>query len=317
MLAVLVAAAATSPVPPSLPAAFTVKLIQNGSYGALGQYGLHHGATPAATFFFDSTWSDGTIRQRINSSAGFETTTWVLFTSANQSLNIYAKFFNDCRPLPTGITFGHSFDLHWLPDASFVGNVELPGGLKGSAFGYFDKLSSYNYSAVFHNDELLYVDSTWTGSLPGTGGQSLPQRHTVVPGSLQPVSDLPHSLWEVPVSGCFEKVPPCPDGEVVTTDVYLAHPHAFDYIDDEDTGDAKGDVSFLCLDIINPSSGAFNLYDQVSQWRVEMDTHWGQYQQCNGYPGLCFGLEECDGPRQMNRPPWHSPQMRCPFVAAC
>jgi len=287
----------TVPTPPSLPPAFSVTMTQSQPEAFIfGQFGLKPTAGPPAlySFYYDSTNADGTLRQRLNNSVGFATTVWTLFTPGNASHRVFAEFGEDCRPLPSDFTFGQGLDLRWIPNASYVGQVILPSGAKASAFGYLDAIEMFNYTAVFseRDEEFLYVDSQWMGSLPGTGSGTYPKiRHEIVPGTMH-VAIPAAELWGIPVQGCFEKVPPCTEGTVEKLDVFLAHPHQFDYIDDEDTGDARGDVTFICPDILNPASGAFNLYDQVSQWRVEIDTHWGQYQQCNGYPGLCFGLED-------------------------
>eukprot|EP00966_Prymnesium_polylepis_P176355 4082311-Prymnesium_polylepis.1 len=200
---------------------------------------------------------------------------------------MFALFEDDCRPLPLEFSFNQGLDLSWLPLATFAGAVA-----EGHRFVYADARSSYNYSLVASEDgsRLRFLDSTFTGRLPGTGNATSTIRQTFEDDWT--VAKPAPSLFDIPVVGCFEKVPPCADGAVQTMDVYLAHPHQFRYLDNEDTGDARGDVTFICPDILQPGSSAFNLYDAVSQYRVEMDTHWAQYQQCNGYPGLCFGLED-------------------------
>eukprot|EP00316_Scyphosphaera_apsteinii_P016398 CAMPEP_0119319650 /NCGR_PEP_ID=MMETSP1333-20130426/49981_1 /TAXON_ID=418940 /ORGANISM="Scyphosphaera apsteinii, Strain RCC1455" /LENGTH=396 /DNA_ID=CAMNT_0007326117 /DNA_START=101 /DNA_END=1291 /DNA_ORIENTATION=- len=286
------------PQPPRLPPSFSVTLSQTYSAPSF-QLGQFSAAWPnqTSTFFFENT-TDGTLRQRVNRSAGFASTAWTLYTPANDSLRVYAQFANDCRPLPLNFTFNQGLDLSWLPWSTFAGEIWVGLFKKANKFEYSDHRAPFNYSVIVSQDknELLFVDTIWTGSLPGTGNttQSIRYKFENLMERL-----LPPTLFTIPIEGCFEKVPTCQDGKVTGMDVYLAHPHQYRYLDDEDTGDARGDVVFLCPDLLNPGSSAFNLYDAVSQWRVEVDSHWGQYQQCNGYPGLCFGLEDFAVGRQV------------------
>ena len=66
-----------------------------------------------------------------------------------------------------------------------------------------------------------------------------------------------------------------------TVGVFLAHPRAFVYLDDQDSGDARGVVSFICPDLTRPL--LTNGYDVISLWSVEVDPRYGQYEQCNGH----------------------------------
>ncbi|KAL1504714.1 hypothetical protein AB1Y20_008493 [Prymnesium parvum] len=292
------------PQPPALPRSFSVRISSSDSSSQLHQLGLHPLAAsspffanssimsgpPAATFFFDNSSTDGTLRQRINQSYGLPSTAWTLYTPSNASMRTYAQLADDCRPLPVNFSAFLAFDLSWVPLSTFAGEVVLGPSMKANRFVYSDTRTLNNYTLVTTlHGQLLELYSTFIGKLPGTGSVSPTTKHTF--GGLVE-GPVPASLFDIPVQGCFEKVPPCPNGDVVLMDLYLAHPHQFTYLDNEDTADAKGDVTFLCPDILQPGSSAFNLYDQVSRWQVEIDTHWGQYEQCNGYPGLCFGLED-------------------------
>ena len=298
-------AAITSPRPPQLPSSFSVTLSESSAAlrFQLGQVESAKGASwpgYSKTFFFDNS-TDGTLRQVANATGGsFSMYSWTLYTSANNSLRVYAKFADDCRPLPLNFTFNQALDLSWLPWSTFSGSTRVGLFKKANLFTYVDHRAPYNYSAAVSKESgrLLYVDAKWTGSLPGTGnisGYTLRSRFE----DDWKEGPLPPELFTIPVEGCFQKVPPCPDGKIVVKDVYLAHPHQFSYLDNEDTGDARGDVSFLCPDLLQPGGAAFNQYDAISHWRVEFDTHWGQYQQCNGYPGLCYGLEDFAVGRQV------------------
>ena len=57
------------------------------------------------------------------------------------------------------------------------------------------------------------------------------------------------------------QVPPCKSQGIKTMDVYLAHPKQFFYLDNEDTGDSRGDVVHI------PTSGVSLLCEQHC-WRM-------------------------------------------------
>ena len=270
-----------SPQPPRLPKSFSVTLTEEQKGGAQFEMGQHLAFPGQSASFFFETGDDGTVRQRLNSSSGFAATAWTLYTPANNSLRIFAKFANDCRPLPVNFTFEQGLDLSWLPWATFTGDVRVGLLKKANRFFYADKRAPFNYSAAVDkaSGRILYVDSTWTGHLPGTCPPATCRAPTLRMrfGADYEERVLPASLFTIPVEGCFQKVPECADGVVTEMDVYLAHPHQFRSLDNEDSGDARGDVIFICPDLLQPGSSAFNLYDAVSRWRVEVDTHWGQY----------------------------------------
>ena len=311
----ILAAAVAEPSPPVLPRAFTVTLKQTFEpvRFALGQPALWAAPSTTMTFVYDSSYEDGTLRQRTNASRGFASTVWTLFTPGNSSLRIFAKFANDCRPLPPQFTFGQGFTLHWVQNATFVGTVHTHGKLADQFF-YTDTVGQYNYTLAVErggSTRLLYVISTWIGSLPGTSHEtSLTLRHEFMDDMrIGPVDD---EMFRVPVSGCFEKVPPCSDGEIVHMDVYLAHPHQFNYLENEDTADARGDVIFLCPDMISTSGAAsFNLYDRVSHWIIEVDTRWGQYQRATlALRTACRALNMHSSPSTPPLPPL-APPLTC------
>ena len=220
--------ATLSRAPPPLPDAFSVTVKQSYDAGGfkMGQFAASLSASKQ-TFLFDNTTADGTLRQVLNTSEGFASTVWTLYTAANDSLRMYAKFGNDCRPLPLEFSLGQGFDVSWLPRASYTGEVRVGLLKKGDRFFYADARAAFNYSAVFSQDaknsRLLYVESTWTGKLPGTGNVTQTMRHSFEDD--MKVGRPPTSAFDIPVEGCFVKVPPCDMGSVHQLDVYLAHPH--------------------------------------------------------------------------------------------
>lgn len=276
MEAVLAAvlSAAAQPTPPQLPKAFSVTIEESeftvgGEVGSFvgGRWRAGSGWGEKKSFYYDNA-TDGTIRQRLNGSDSFSGAAWTMYTPSNNTLALHAMFANDCRPIPLDFTFGSGLDITWLPRAKFAGEVRVGFFKKGNAFFYQSKQAFYNYTAVVSQDEparLLWVAANWTGSLPGTNSSTMRQtaRHTF--GSDLTVAAQPPSLFVIPVEGCFEKVPPCPNATSAVLDVYLAHPHAYRNLEDQDTGDARGDVMFICPDISSPyGMSDFNEYDEIA-----------------------------------------------------
>lgn len=73
--------------------------------------------------------------------------------------------------------------------------------------------------------------------------------------------------------------------------MYLAHPlNETGKIANQDTGDLLGDTAFLCF-YTAPGGHVMDDYNAVSGFTVEVDSRWGAYSPCNGYPGQCLGLE--------------------------
>lgn len=280
----------STPAPPQLPSQFHA--VMEFKYGGDKQQFAQPGHPPDYSgvfdFFFDNSSTE--LRQLVNTSAPFVSRAWTLYNPSNDSLRAFQDSAAGCRPLP--ISFTALFlvlDLSWVPRAAYAGT----DGHGSNLFLYTDPRTFYNYSlAAAPNGTLLQLDVRYVGKLPGTNSSSFPaQRYafaSVTPGP----AAVPADLFDIPIEGCYEKVPPCPDGKSVTTDVYLAHPQNFTYLDNEDTGDARGDVMFICSDIMQPGSAAFNLYNRVSRWTIEVLTSYGQYEECNGYPGTCYGLED-------------------------
>ena len=227
----------STPTPPVLPTGFSVSITSNYQISLRGQLSGAAGGQQSQTqsFYFQNS-TDGTVRQRVNSSQGFDSTAWTLYTAANNSMRIYAKFDNDCRPLPLQFSFGQGLDISWLPLATFTGEVRVGLFKKANSFSYQDNRAPFKYTAVSSRpadgpSRLLYLTSEWTGTLPGTGNATKfkVQKHTFS-DDLKVGPPAP-TLFEIPTVGCFEKVPPCADGAVAEMEVYLAHPHQFRYLD--------------------------------------------------------------------------------------
>ena len=54
-------------------------------------------------------------------------------------------------------------------------------------------------------------------------------------------------------------------------------------ISNQDTADWLGDTLFTCLDVTSGHTES-DQYSTISLFEVEVDTRWGAYSLCNGYP---------------------------------
>ena len=67
---------------------------------------------------------------------------------------------------------------------------------------------------------------------------------------------------------------------------YIFHPRDVFEIANQDVGDAQGDVTFVCEDVLKnglPSNASGNgTYQIITQWTIEHMSSFGQYQNCIG-----------------------------------
>ncbi|EGD79407.1 hypothetical protein PTSG_09819 [Salpingoeca rosetta] len=96
------------------------------------------------------------------------------------------------------------------------------------------------------------------------------------------IFDPPHECNETP------EVCPGPE-EVETLDAYIFHPkNTTGDIVNQDVADLLGDVVFICTDALSNHTSQ-DQYEYVSHYKIDVVNKWGQYEQCNGYPGACIG----------------------------
>merc|ERR1712166_311484 len=272
--------------PPKLPSNFKVTITALYPGAPVSQL-------PNSTFYSYRNSSTGATSQLLDSSAGFFPTRTFFFRDSQTSVRIYSEFWNqDCRPLPANGSLGQAFYLSWLLLARYDRTV-LIDKHELRVFLYSEAVTLMNYSLyVGTTGQIQQLQTQWHGKVPGTPANATAGVQTYIFRGAP--DEIPPSNIQVPRIGCIDKVPPCKSEGIKTMDVYLAHPKQFFYLDNEDTGDSRGDVMFICPDIAG-SSGSFggaNGYDAVSRWTVELDTRFGQYEQCNGYPGICWGRED-------------------------
>jgi hypothetical protein len=109
---------------------------------------------------------------------------------------------------------------------------------------------------------------------------------TFVPG--------PQADWPVPAS-CREPGVTCEKKSdfIETIEMVVAQPKysisKYD-ITNQDTADWLGDTIFTCEDVLSGHTES-DQYSVISLFEVEIDTRYGEYSLCNGYPGQCLGKE--------------------------
>jgi len=84
-----------------------------------------------------------------------------------------------------------------------------------------------------------------------------------------------------------------PSAVPVNMSMWIFHPaHNFN-ISGQDVGDVAGDTFFMCEDLLQGQPGyQDHNYGWVTEWEIEMLPQWGQYQNCNGYPSRCIGMND-------------------------
>lgn len=109
-------------------------------------------------------------------------------------------------------------------------------------------------------------------------------------------TSLVPNVWEGFDEDEYRKPAPCKkpaDPRPKNTTIYIFHPmHNFN-ISSQDTGDATGDVFFVCVDFLTGKPGGIDHhYEWLSSWTVTHNPQMGQYQNCNGYPPKCIGAND-------------------------
>ena len=100
----------------------------------------------------------------------------------------------------------------------------------------------------------------------------------------------------------FSHPQPCPaphgtPAAPVVRPVFIFHPNSSFDIVQQDLGDERGDVLFVCTDLLTRNASSTHPamdhgYQWITRYDLEHTPRWGQYQNCNGYPPLCLGAED-------------------------
>jgi hypothetical protein len=153
---------------------------------------------------------------------------------------------------------------------------------------------------------VVALDYTFTAAgLPGSKPATSHQLVNFVAWGPLP-KDTPKDVFAVPAE-CSRPSPLCNASRTaaesaVNKTFYLAHPlNQTGQLANQDAGDLLGDANFLCL-YTSPGGSAMDDYDSLSKYTIEVDSRWGAYSLCNGYPGQCMGVEKVAVGRQASTP---------------
>lgn len=103
------------------------------------------------------------------------------------------------------------------------------------------------------------------------------------------------TFWSTFKEDEFLHPPVCPTPSTgaapVNKTFYVFHPADNFDIAGQDVADEHGDASFVCIDAIQDyvQSKKVASYQWITQWVIELQPVFGQYQNCNGYPPKCIG----------------------------
>lgn len=269
-----VAVLGADPPRPSFPNQFTASIIYDGGYT--------HGSANGTLYY------DG-VAQMQHTLMGATKLPWSPFawnTSTYVTRGAYYFDTNDvCRLIVNESKWNGMWD--WLAGASYEGKATV----RNQLCDVWALRSEYYNSTVWAvgNTPVQLNQSYYGGGLPGQGAQyskSVMEFITITPGA--PPRDAVS-----PPDSCFTKPQPCdadPAGRVQIVDHFIAHPRGVYNISNQDTADAMGDTAFTCADVLSGNTQNDG-YAVVSRYNIAVDTRWGEYALCNGYPGQCIGSE--------------------------
>eukprot|EP01102_Stenamoeba_stenopodia_P022956 TRINITY_DN975_c0_g1_i1.p1 TRINITY_DN975_c0_g1~~TRINITY_DN975_c0_g1_i1.p1 ORF type:complete len:457 (+),score=63.00 TRINITY_DN975_c0_g1_i1:165-1535(+) len=164
----------------------------------------------------------------------------------------------------------------WVPYSSYNGIQSVTQITGREATTYVWSLATVNYTLS------VYVDTN----------TSMLIRYELIPTevnfttiwdfspSIQFNVDIDSSVFDVP-SDCLSNYT-CPVGNTDYLEVYNFHSVNDFWLNNTNTADIAGDAYFICT-----SGFAVPYFQWVSQWQVQVNTTWGQYQLCNY--GVCLG----------------------------
>jgi hypothetical protein len=194
-----------------------------------------------------------------------------------------------CRPLP-GSKYGSIFSFLASPLTKYTSSVACGERTCDRWFFTYTKSApssnQINITGLFSNGipVVLEISQNNTAGLPGMNSSASVDLYEFVSFKAE---KPPASVWPPPPQ-CFSPAPHCKGGDtpVQTLEMVVAQP-AFEIskydISNQDTADWLGDTLFTCLDVTSGHT-ASDQYSTISLFEVEVDTRWGAYSLCNGYP---------------------------------
>eukprot|EP00043_Microstomoeca_roanoka_P020139 m.238257 g.238257 ORF g.238257 m.238257 type:complete len:350 (+) comp17114_c6_seq1:219-1268(+) len=205
----------------------------------------------------------------------------------------------------TGYELRDSF--YYLPHDLYFDSNGVCKDLDGTFYDMFDwvfsSLTKYTGKKTIQNRtcdqwELVVPDATLTlcadGNVPVLqsvfSSTSMTTSITIFHTDFTPNPPGLNDTFFQPPKECFEPPTLCPGPEdTAVIDAYIFHPrNTTGDIVNQDVADLLGDVLFICTDALSNHTQE-DEYAYVSYYKLEVVTKWGQYEQCNGYPGVCLG----------------------------
>ncbi|GAB5358026.1 hypothetical protein AAMO2058_000423500 [Amorphochlora amoebiformis] len=171
----------------------------------------------------------------------------------------------------------------WLNDAYFAGTDSV-NGTECNVWNFTSVKANLSLCAV-GDMPLRYFTQTY-GALPGANVSA--QSTTAIFKNVT-VGPPSSSDIEVPKT-CYGKPMVCdedPGGRYLSKDFFIAHPEDKFNISNQDLADVLGDTIFTCVDVIRNNTQK-DEYSLISHYRISLDTRYGIYALCNGYPGQCI-----------------------------
>jgi len=187
-----------------------------------------------------------------------------------------------CRSVPVGF---HD-KWHWVRNATYGGHTQYRGR---KVQKWYARSPLANYTLfVDKNLPVLFLSQTYE-ALPGM--KKVKSNSTEIYLNIS-VGAPPLDKLSKPRK-CTAMPPPCKvaGNPVKTLSHYIAHPPDIFNLSDQDTADELGDTAFTCYDVSRGHTKADD-YGVISHYRISVDTRYGQYALCNGYPGVCVGGDE-------------------------
>lgn len=275
----ILARVAGEPPKPVLPTQYST--LVNISSG--GGFGPGDSAVPA------SIWFDGpNKRSRIDESSN----SLGMLTNVSQygmANGTYISINKVCRTMPKK-KFADMWAWIKSPLAKFNGTHTINGVQCNAWRLTIPKVTDVCLCVTNRNTPLQLNVTAKASGLPGmnvTGSSfTMFQYFGFTPG---PVSS---SVFALPAE-CVEPSPICKGGGIQTLQMVVAQPSynisKYEIIN-QDTADWLGDTFFTCYDVVSNHTDS-DQYSVISLFEVDVDTSWGAYSLCNGYPGLCWGTD--------------------------
>jgi len=192
-----------------------------------------------------------------------------------------------CAPNGPSSKFSEMWD--WVAAATYQGNQTLNGSAC-SVWALRTPKTNITLWVEIGSELPLSQYIETLAALPGAAPRliRISQNYSEVKKGPFPAEHMkiPDECFLPPLVCEVAKDPPPPHTVVQTLDHYVAHPEGKYNISNQNTADILGDTVFTCADVRNNGT-ALDGYALLSHYRIALDTRFGEYALCNGYPGVC------------------------------